>query len=297
MYIQNNLQKKMTILAFLLPSVLGLTIFIIVPFTASIIFSFFDYDTLKPFSASTFVGLGNYAELLGGEELYQVLSHTLYYMVLYIPLVLVTSTFVAGLMNQSLKGIGFYKVLFYIPVITSWVAGALIWRWVLNAKYGYLNQWLGLLGIQGPNWLSDEVWAMPGIVLAALWKDTGYYALIILAALKGINKEYYEAAEIDGASLWKKFSRVTLPLLTPTLFLLVIINVIGGFQVFDSVFVMTGGGPNNATTVIVERIYRNAFRFYRMGYASAYAWVLFVIIFACTLVQLKLQRKWVNYDA
>lgn len=296
LYIQNNLHKKVTIGLFLLPAVGGLVVFSLLPILSSLLISTLKYDILKPLRDIQFVGLKNFGELLGGQELYSVLSHTLYYMVLYIPLILISSLLMANLLNQDFKGLGFYKVLFYIPVVTSWVAGAVIWRWVLNGEYGFLNQWLGYIGIDGPNWLSDKTWAMPGVVIAAIWKDTGYYALIFLAALKGIDKTYHEAAQIDGAGKWQRFSRITLPLISPTVFLVIILNVIGGFQVFDSVFVMTGGGPANATTVIVERIYRNAFRFYKMGLASAYSWILFVVIFGVTALQFWLQKRWVNYD-
>lgn len=296
MFIQNNIQKKLTISIFLLPSIVGLIIFSFIPMISSIVISALDYDILKPLSQIRFLGIDNYKELFTGKELYAVFSHTLYYMVLYIPLVIVASLIIANLLNKDFRGVTFYKILFYIPVITSWVAGAVIWKWILNSKYGFLNEWLGFIGIQGPNWLSDPVWAMPGIVIASVWKDAGYYALMFLAALKGMDKTYQEAAQIDGASKFQRFMKITIPLLSPMLFLVIILNVIGGFQVFDSVFIMTGGGPANATIVIVERIYRNAFKFYRMGYASAYSWVLFMIIFVITIVQMKLQNRWVNYD-
>lgn len=296
MYIQNNLQKKLTISIFLLPSIVGLIVFSFIPMVSSLVISTLDYDILKPLSEVHFLGLGNYKELFTGKELYAVLSHTLYYMVLYIPAVIIASLIIANLLNKDFKGVTFYKILFYIPVITSWVAGAVIWKWILNSKYGFLNEWLGFIGIQGPNWLSDPVWAMPGIVIASVWKDSGYYALMFLAALKGMDKTYHEAAQIDGANKFQRFIRITIPLLSPMLFLVIILNVIGGFQVFESVFIMTGGGPANATTVIVERIYRNAFKFYKMGYASAYSWILFMIIFVITIVQMKLQNRWVNYD-
>jgi len=296
MYIQNNLQKKLTVTTFLLPSILGMIIFSFIPIVISLYFSTLDYDILIPFNQAKFIGIDNFTKLLSKTELYSVLSHTLYYMILYIPLILISSLLMASLLNRDFKGSTFYKILFYIPVITSWVAGAVIWKWILNSKFGFLNQWLGFIGIPGPNWLFDKYWAMPGIVIAAIWKDTGYYALIFLAALKGVDKSYHEAAIIDGANKFQRLTRITLPLISPTMFLVIIMNVIGGFQVFESVYIMTGGGPANATTIIVERIYANAFRFLKMGYASAYAWVLFLIIFIITMIQLKLQKRWVNYD-
>jgi multiple sugar transport system permease protein len=156
---------------------------------------------------------------------------------------------------------------------------------------------LAAVGIEGPSWLNNPQWAMPGVVLAAVWKDTGYYALILLAALKGIDKGYYEAALIDGASYMQRFWRITLPLVTPTLFLLVVINVIAGFQVFESIYIMTEGGPAGATRVPVEQVYRNAFTYYRMGYASAVAWILGFVIMIATAIQFRVEKKWVNYES
>jgi multiple sugar transport system permease protein len=191
-------------------------------------------------------------------------------------------------------------VLYYIPVLTSWVAGALIWRWFLSPEYGPLNALLGLIGVHGPGWLQDEHWAMPGIVLASIWKDMGFFGLIFLGGLQGINPSYYEAAQIDGAGGWTQFRRITLPLLSHVTFFVVVICVINSFQLFPQVMIMTTGGdagPHGATQVMVERIYKYAFRYYRMGYATAFSWLLFLIIFSFTWIQLRLQRKWVTYEA
>lgn len=282
---------------FLLPSVATLFVFYFLPIGSSLLMSLSDWDALQPLDTARFIGLENYRNLLLASELPQVLSHTFYYMVLYIPLVIVTALAEANLLSKDFRGRKVYKVLFYLPVITSWVAGALIWRWVLNSRYGFLNQWLAAVGVQGPAWLTSQTWAMPGVVLASVWKDTGYYALIFLAALKSINRNYYEAAEVDGSSRARTFFQITFPLMTPTLFFVVVINVINGFQVFESIWVMTQGGPAEATTVIAERIYRNAFTFYKMGYAAAYSWVLFAVILATTAVQLWLQKRWVSYES
>jgi multiple sugar transport system permease protein len=176
------------------------------------------------------------------------------------------------------------------------VAGSLIWRWILNHKYGLVNILLGHIGIAGPAWLDDKHWAMPGIVLASVWKDAGFFALIFLGALKGINHEYYEAAQIDGASPWKRFRHITLPLVSPTTFFVTITSIINSFQVFAQVQIMTYGGPAGATQVIMERIYKYAFQFFKMGYASALSWVLFVIILIITVIQWRLQKRWVFYD-
>lgn len=297
MYLTGRREKRWTVGLFLLPSLVGLFAFCLIPMAASIVYSLLDYDLLKPIEAVRFVGLSNYLRVLTGRELYDTGLHTLTYVVLYVPLVLVFSLFQALLLARDFRGKTAYRVIFYTPVITSWVAAAVVWKWLLNGQYGAFNQLLSLVGIRGPSWLSDRAWAMPGVVIAAVWKDCGYFALILLAALKAIDKSYYEAADIDGARFWRKLGAITLPLISPTLFLLVVIIIIGSLQVFDSVFIMTGGGPAGATTIFMERIYRYAFRMYKMGMASAFSWVLFVLILLFTLVQFAVQRRWVNYDA
>jgi multiple sugar transport system permease protein len=172
----------------------------------------------------------------------------------------------------------------------------MIWRWLLSPYYGPINAVLGFAGLQGPGWLYDTVWAMPGIVLASVWKDMGFYGLIFLAGLQSISVGYYEAAEIDGATRWQRFRKVTLPLLSPTLFFVMIISIINSFQLFPQVMIMTQGGPHGSTQVMVERIYNYAFTYYKMGYATALSWVLFAIIFVVTFFQLRMQKRWVHYD-
>jgi len=173
----------------------------------------------------------------------------------------------------------------------SWVAVALVWRWLLNPYYGLLNNMLAVVGIQGPAWLFQPQWAMASVILTSVWKDTGFVMAILLAGLQGIPREFYEAAEIDGASVGQRVRHVTLPLLTPAFYFALSISLINSFQVFDQVYVLTGGGPAGATTVLVERIVKNAFSFSRMGYASAMSWVLFVLIFAITLAFSRMQRR------
>ncbi len=296
MYIPNSNEKRKAITIFLLPSIIGVIGFCLLPILASAVFSLMDYDLLMPMNTMKFVGLENYTRILNGKELPAVIKHTFTYLVLYLPMILLTSVGEALILNKSFKGRGVFKTICYTPVITSWVAAAVVWQWVLNGKYGLLNQMLSIIGITGPAWLNSKQWAMPGIVIAAIWKDTGYYALMVLAALKSIDKTCYEAAEIDGASGFKKLTAITLPLISPTLFLLIVINIIYGLQVFDSVLIMTNGGPGGATTVFLERIYKYAFKQYKMGIASAYSWILFALILIFTAIQFKLQRKWVNYD-
>ena len=297
MYIPKNAGRRTATAVFLLPSFIGVACFCLLPIAASLMFSMMDYDLLRPMNTMTFAGPSNFRHILTGREFQQVLAHTFSYLGMYLPLILLTAVGQALILNRSFKGHGLFRTICYTPVITSWVAAAVVWQWVLSGKYGLLNQMLLTIGIQGPAWLSSAAWAMPGIVVASVWKDTGYYALMVLAALKSIDPAYYEAASIDGAGGFRKLRSITLPLISPTLFLLVVINIIYGLQVFDSVLIMTNGGPGGATTVFLERIYKYAFTQYKMGIASAYSWILFALILMFTLVQFVLQKKWVNYDA
>ena len=233
---------------------------------------------------------------MSSAEFWRTLGNTAEYIILYIPLMLAASLLVATLLSQTRRGIGFFRVVYYIPVLTSWVAASLIWKTVLSPQYGALNGILSIFGIQGPGWLTDEKWAMPAIVLVSVWKDMGFFGLILLSGVVGINKTYYEAADLDGANGWVKFIRITLPLLTPSIFYVLIVGMINAFQLFPQIMIMTGGGPNGATQVMVERIYNYGFRYYRMGYASAFSWILFAIIMVFTAIQMKGQERWVHYD-
>ena len=287
---------------FLLPSLIGLLIFSLLPLVISGLISLTDWNGLDrltdpDFIQDHFVGLANYKSILTTQEFWNTLGNTMEYIVLYIPLMLAASLVVAYLLSRSHRGIGVFRVIYYIPVLTSWVAASLIWKSVLAPQYGAMNGILAWFGIQGPGWLLDEAWAMPAIVLVSVWKDMGFFGLILLSGIVGINRTYYEAAEIDGAGGWTKFTRITLPLLTPSIFYVVIVAMINGFQLFPQVMIMTGGGPNGATQVMVERIYQYGFRYYRMGYAAAFSWILFVIIMVFTALQMKGQERWVHYDS
>lgn len=286
---------------FMLPSLIGMVIFSFLPIIISIVISLTDWNGLDHLNAQTLkkclVGMENYSAILQSTEFWNVLWHTVYYIILYIPLVLIMSLFIASILNRNMRGIGVFRVLYYIPVLTSWVAASLIWKWVLSPQYGIINQLLGCIGIAGPDWLTDKVWAMPAIVLASVWKDMGFYGLFLLSGLKAIDVGYYEAARVDGAGRIKQFFSITLPLLTPSMFFCVIMALINAFQLFPQVQIMTEGGPNGATQVMVERIYTYGFKYFKMGYAAAYSWILFVIIFILTLVQMKLQKRWVYYES
>jgi len=208
----------------------------------------------------------------------------------------VLGLFFSVLLGRKMKGVKLYRIFIFIPVITSWVAVAIVWRWLLNGQSGLVNYFLSFFGVQGPIWLQDFTWAMPAIIAVSIWKDIGYVTIILLAGLQEISDDYYEAAIIDGASGIGKFFNITLPLLTPSLFFVIVISLINGFQLFDQVMVMTRGGPAGATATLVQQIYENAFQNYKMGFASAQSWILFLIIFAVTLIQQSLQKRWVTYD-
>lgn len=286
---------------FLLPSLIGMLIFSLLPLVISGLISLTDWNGLDKltdpnFLQEHFIGLENYKRILTTPEFWRTLGNTVEYIVLYIPFMLAASLLVAYLLSQPHRGIGAFRVVYYIPVLTSWVAASLIWKSVLSPQYGALNGILKIFGITGPGWLTDEKWAMSAIVLVSVWKDMGFFGLILLSGVVGINKTYYEAASLDGANGWTKFFRITLPLLTPSIFYVLIVGMINAFQLFPQIMIMTGGGPNGATQVMVERIYNYGFRYYRMGYAAAFSWILFAIIMVFTAIQMKGQERWVHYD-
>lgn len=211
------------------------------------------------------------------------------------PSVIVISLGIAIILNKNIKGRMFFRAAYFVPVVSSWVAVSLIWKWLFNPSFGIINYVLSLVGISGPAWLHDPQFAMIAIIITSVWKDIGFLMVMFLAGLQNIPDTYYEAASIDGASSFRKFWNITVPLLAPTTFFVLIISLINSFQVFDQVMIMTGGGPAGTTTVLVQQIYNHAFRYYEMGYASAMSWFLFVIIFVITAVQMKLQKRWVDY--
>lgn len=290
---QQKWRKWGVVALFLLPNLGGMLLFSMVPVAASLGLTLFKWDLITP---AQFVGLANFRRLLTDADFWDALGHTVYYLSGYVPLVSMAGLTLAILLNQKLRFQGFYRTAFFLPVVSSWVAVALLWRWLFNPVTGPINFLLSLVGIQGPAWLYDANWAMPAIIATSVWKDAGYIAVLYLSGLQSIPNEYYEASSIDGASAWQRFRRITLPLLTPTTFFVVTISLIGSFQVFDQVYIMTEGGPGGATTVLAERIFRNAFRYGRMGYAAAYSWMLFALVFVVTLIQHRFQRSWVHYE-
>ncbi len=279
---------------FLLPALLPLLIFRVLPMLASVGVSLTEWNLLRP---PVLVGLDNYLGLLSDKNFHRALVNTLYYMVGYLPLVLGGALATAVLLNSKLKGSTFFRGVYFLPVVTSWVVVALLWKWLLSPEGGMVNYLLSLVGIDGPGWWTDRSWAMPSIILASAWKDLGFSMLILLAGLQNIPEHLYEAARIDGAGRWQRLRYITLPLLTPFIFFAMVLAMIGAFQVFDQVWIMTEGGPAGATTVVMEQVVKNAFKYGLMGEASAMSWVLFAIILSFTVVQLRAQKRWVHYGS
>jgi multiple sugar transport system permease protein len=277
---------------FLLPSLVPLVLFTLVPMAASVWVSLQDWNLIRP---AEFVGLDNFDALLRDPQTWAALGHTLYYIAGYLPIVLVGGLALAVALNASVAGRGGFRAVYFLPVVTSWVVVALVWKWLLNPGNGLVNQVLGAVGIDGPGWWTDPAWAMPSIVMASAWKDLGFVMVILLAGLQAVPGEFLEAAKVDGASAWQRFRHITLPLLSPQVFFVVVISLINGFQVFDQVFVMTGGGPNHATEVVVQQIYDLTFRYGRAGDAAALSWLLFLVVLAVTFVQMRAQRRWVTH--
>jgi multiple sugar transport system permease protein len=277
---------------FLLPSLIGFTIFLIIPTIGSLVMSFLKWDLITP---PEFIGLQNYQTLIADDLFWTVLKNTLYFSVGTIPIGMGIAFLIAVMLNQKLRATNFYRSIFFLPVMASTAACAIIWRWIFEKDFGLLNYFLSWFGIDGPAWLTNTSWAMPAVIIMSLWKHLGFDMVIFLAALQGVSKELYEASDIDGAKPWQKMRYISIPLISYSTFFILIMNIIRSFQVFDQMFVLTGGGPGYSTQVLVYYIYTNAFQYFKMGYAASIAWVLFIIVFIITILQLKLQNKWVHY--
>lgn len=286
-------REALTFYLFLTPWLLGFVLFTIGPILASAALSFTQYDIVTPPRA---IGAANYHDLFASDRLFGVsLYNTGYYVLFFVPLQIALSLALALLLNLQVHGIPIYRTLFYIPSIVPAVANSILWIWIFQPQWGLLNYGLSLLGVEGPLWLSSVEWSKPSLILMSLW-GSGGSMIIFLAGLQGIPQHLYEAAELDGANRWRRFWHVTLPMLTPTTFFVLVLGVIGSFQVFTQAYIMTGGGPANSTLFYMLYLYRRAFVFQNMGYASAMAWILFVIIFLLTVVQFAAARRWVYYE-
>jgi multiple sugar transport system permease protein len=280
------------VLFFLLPSAVPLLLFTVIPMGASIWVSLHKWNLI---SAPRYVGVDNYLRLLHDPQTGKLFLHTLGYIAGYLPLVYLGGLGLAVMLTKRLAGRTFFRAAVFLPVITSWVVVALVWQWLLNPANGVVNAVLGALHLGQPGWWTDPDWAMPSIILASAWKDLGFVMVIMLAGLQAIPSDLQEAATVDGATGWQRFRRITFPLLSPSSFFVVVISLINGLQVFDQVFVMTGGGPQGATQVVVGQIYNLTFRYGRAGDAAALSWLLFVLILIITAAQLAGQRRWVTH--
>jgi multiple sugar transport system permease protein len=281
-------QRRLTPYIFITPNMLVFTVFLFGPMLLAIYMSFNEWSLIE---APTFTGLDNYVQMVQDPQFWQSLWNTLLYTVGTVPTSIALGLIVAIGLNRKLPARGLLRSVFFLPVVVSGVAVALVGAWIFNDSYGVINNALTALGFDAVPWLTSQAWAMPSIILTTLWIRVGFNMVVYLAALQGIPPELYEAAQIDGASGWTQFRSITWPLLGPTTFLLVILNVIYSLHVFDLIFVMTGGGPGFSTTVLVMYLYQAAFQNLQMGYASAMGVVLFALLLAFTAFQWWITRQ------
>ncbi|TBL79160.1 sugar ABC transporter permease [Paenibacillus thalictri] len=279
---------------FISPWLIGYLAFTLGPIIASGWLSLTDYDGVN---SPHFIGADNYKEIVHSDLFWKSLWVTVYYTLGHVPLSVIGALCLAVLLNQKIPWLSLWRTIFYLPVVTSGVAVALLWSWIFQPSYGLVNIFLyEVFGVQGPGWFFDEHWTVPAFIIMSLW-GIGGPMLIYLAGLQGIPTSLYESAEIDGASAFRRFWHITLPMITPALFFNTVMTLIASFQVFTPSFVITKGGPNYASYFYVLYLYQNAFENFRMGYASALAWILFVVILAVTIFMFRLQRRWVHYES
>jgi multiple sugar transport system permease protein len=286
--------------AMIAPGLIGMLVFYIWPMLQTFYFSFTEWG---PFGDAVWTGLANYRALFNGPEFLMALRNTLVYTVLSVSITEAIALVLAVLLNQKLRGMSVYRTLYFIPVVTMPVAIGLVWRWLYNSDYGIINYLLSLVGIQGANWLSDPDLALYAIVVADVWRGIGIALVLFLAGLQTIPAEYYDAASVDGAGTLVKFFRITLPLLSPTVFFVTVISLIESLQVFDLIFVMISSGRSASTSPVIDQtqslvylFYKNTFVINEQGEGAAVVLTLFIIIVLITLIQFRLQRRWVHYE-
>jgi multiple sugar transport system permease protein len=287
-------QEAIWFYAFVSPWLIGFVLWVAGPMLASLYLSFTSYQITEP---PNWVGLGNYERLFADPLFWQSLRVTAYFTFLSVPLSVACAVVVAMLLNQPIPYLSAWRTIYYLPSITSGVAVALMWAWIFNPNFGLLNVTLySATGVQGPGWLTDTKWVVPTFVLMSLWTFGGPM-LIYLAAIQGIPTQLYEAAEIDGASKIRQMLSITIPLITPVIFFNLIINIISSFQSFTNAYIITQGGPNYASYFYIYYLFQNAFSYFLMGFASAQAWVMFVVIISLTAVAFWSQKHWVYYES
>lgn len=272
---------------FVLPALIGLLVFTVLPALGSLGLSLTRWDLL---GAPAWVGLGNYRDLLQDPLFYRVMAQTGVFVALYVSLDLVLACGLALALNQPLKGLAFFRTVYFLPVVTAMVAAAILWNWVFDVRFGALNTLLGGFGIDPVRWLTDPHWALPSLVVVTLWKNLGYDMLLLLAGLQAVPKEQLEAASLDGAGAWQRFWHVTRPLILPSVVLVAILATVRSFQTFDAVYLLTEGGPQRSTTIAGYWLFQNAFTFFKLGKASALAFVLFVVLMGLSWVQWRIYR-------
>ncbi|HEU5432849.1 MAG TPA: sugar ABC transporter permease [Thermomicrobiales bacterium] len=280
---------------FLAPNGIGFLAFTLIPIVASFVLSLFDWPLL---SSPSYVGLQNYRDLATKDPVFgQVLLNTVSFVVGYVPFNLLLSLGIAVWLSSKIRARNLFRIVFFLPVVTPMVANAMIWTLLYAPNTGVIDWFIAtIFHVPGPNWLGSQNLAMPAMVAMSLWQGFGYNMLIFSAGLQVIPRDLYEAAALDGASAWRRFLNITLPLLTPFIFFGLVLTLITSFQVFTQPYILTGGGPGVSTTTLVLYLYNNGFQYFRMGYASALAWILFLIIMAITIVQFVAQRRWVHYE-
>jgi multiple sugar transport system permease protein len=279
---------------FLAPALILIGGFFFLPVVASLLLSFTDFDIYAIADSANvrLLGLRNYSDLISSPMFWTALKNTFYFVLVGGPLTVLVSLGAALLVNARLVRFkSFFRTLYFAPFVTTLVAVAIVWRYLYHPRYGLLNYALGAVGIDPVDWLGDPRWAMPAIILLAVWKNFGYHMLIFIAGLQAIPEELYEAAYLDGAGAWRRFRHITLPMLGPTLVFVGLITMIGFFQLFAEPYVMTQGGPLRSTTSLVLLMYEEGFRWWRMGYAAAVAFVLFLVILAAMLIQRRVRRE------
>lgn len=286
-------RNRMTAYTFLLPNMIGFLAFILVPVIASFFMSFTSWNG---FGNIEFVGLDNYIKLLNDANFKISLMNSILFMVISVPVTLFLAVLIAVVLNRGIRFVKVFRTAVFLPYVTATIAVAAVWQLIFNPTMGPINSMLMKLGIeQPPGWLSSPSWALISVSIVYIWHSVGYYMVLFLAGLQNIPDYLYEAAELDGAGPISKFIRITLPMLSPVIFFTTIIGVINSFKVFDLIFVLTGGGPGRSTHVLVYDIYNTAFKQFEYGYASAMAYMLFLLIFVISVIQFKGQKKWVNY--
>ena len=292
-----SIKEDISGLLFILPSFSGFLLFILIPVVFSLYLSFCSWNFIEGFSAIKFVNIENYKNLLTDVWFKDSLRNTLIYTFVSVPACTIIGMLIAVIINNYIYFKRIIRTMIFIPYISSVVAICVVWMVLLHPSFGPINEFLRSIGIQNPpKWLTDMKWALPAILIIAIWQQIGYYVIVFLAGIQNIPTDLYEAANIDGANGWEQFWNITVPMLSPTTFFLVIMGLIGSFKVFDQISVLTKGGPGTSTTVIAYYIYKTAFQYFKMGYASAMSWILFIFMFAITVIQWKGQKKWVNYE-